>query len=424
MRKYTLVLPFLAAGILATSCNKMNITGMGSSTEPQTTTATPNDYFTRTFAQPDDAELLDGTPQENLKALFTAAGPEIINSLGSVVITDEQYQEIKTFTDNLVASKTTEKDKYNAICEWVHTKVKYNNPQNNPENRPYSNDAYEVFKNRFAVCQGYSNLMVVMCMTQGIPAVVINGYLNYGSDLGHAWMYGCPDDTWYVSDPTNGINSRLMKFTAYYSELKPMQADVDIFKDDYAVYNYYDGKLNVKTVLAKDFSFAVPYSVGGFVIGSFNPSVDLPEGLTEIYLGQNIMTMGEPDAMNLSIQNFGRNLQAIYVHEDNPSLMDHKGVVYRKNGDTPELYYIPGGMTSVELLPMETIGKNTICHHKNVKEIYFPEGTKRLDSWAVEDCPKLERVYVPEDAEISSGAFPKNVEIIRGIPSGIKNITM
>jgi len=425
MKKYTLVLPFLAAGILATSCNKMNLTGMGSSTEPQTTTATPNDYFTRTFAQPDDAELLDGTPQENLKALFATTGPEIINSLGSVVITDEQYQEIKTFTDNLVASKTTEKDKYDAICIWVNTNIKYNNSQNNPQNKYYSNDAYEVFKNRFAVCQGYSNLMVVMCMTQGIPAVVVNGYLvSNGMDLGHAWMYGCPDGTWYVSDPTNGTKKWSMKYTAYYSYLKPTQADVDIFKDDCAVYNYYDGKLNVKAVSTEEPSFAVPYSVEGFVINSFNPSVDLPEGLMEIYLGQNITTMGEPNLMSLSIKDFGRNLQAVYVHEDNPALMDHKGIVYRKNGDTPQLYYIPGGMTFIEMLPMETVDKNTIYHHKNVKEIYFPKGTKRLESWAIENCPKLERVYVPEDAEISADALPKNVEILRGIPSGIKNITM
>lgn len=388
-----------------------------------------DNYRAPAFPEPDDAELLDGTPQQNLKALFTAAGPEIINSLGSVVITDVQYQEIKTFTDELVASKTTEKDKYDAICSWVNRNVKYNNPQNNPENKYYNNDAYDVFKNRFAVCQGYSNLMVVMCMTQGIPAVVVNGYLvSYGMDLGHAWMYGCPDGTWYVSDPTNGTKSWPMKNTASYGYLKPTQADVDIFKDDCAVYNYYDGRLNVKAVSTEEPSFAVPYSVEGFVINSFNPSVDLPEGLVEIYLGQNITTMGEPNMMSLSIKDFGRNLQAIYVHEDNPALMDHKGVVYRKNGDTPQLYYIPGGMTFIELLPMETVGKNTIYHHKNVKEIYFPEGCKSFEAYDIEKCPKLEKVYIPEDADFPSNALyncPKNVEVIRGsVPSSVEHVTM
>ena len=120
----------------------------------------------------------------------------------------------------------------------------------------------------------------------------------------------------------------------------------------------------------------------------------------------------------------GTHLQAIHVDENNPTLMGHKGIVYKRNGDDPQLYYIPGGMSFIELLPMELVDKNTIYHHKNVKEIYFPKGTKRLESWAIENCPKLERVYVPEDAEISADALPKNVEILRGIPSGIKNITM
>ena len=425
MKKQILVLSLAAAGIMFSACNEQY---EAANLAQQESVTFVDNYRAPAFPEPDDAELLDDTPQQNLKALFTAAGPEIINSLGSVVITDVQYQEIKTFTDELVASKTTEKDKYDAICSWVNTNIKYNNPQNNPENKYYNNDAYDVFKNRFAVCQGYSNLMVVMCMTQGIPAVVVNGYLVYNNmDLGHAWMYGCPDDTWYVSDPTNGTKSWPMKNTASYGYLKPTQADVDIFKDDRAVYNYYDGRLNVKAVSTEEPSFAVPYSVEGFVINSFNPSVDLPEGLVEIYLGQNITTMGEPNLMYLSIKDFGRNLQAIYVHEDNPALMDHKGVVYRKNGDTPQLYYIPGGMTFIELLPMETVGKNTIYHHKNVKEIYFPEGTKRLEAYAIENCPKLERVYVPELTVVDRKAFydcPNKIEVIRGIPSGIKHVTM
>lgn len=425
MKKQILVLSLAAAGIMFSACNEQY---EAANLAQQESVTFVDNYRAPAFSEPDDAELLDGTPQMNLKALFTATGSEIINSLGSLVITDEQYQEIKAFTDKLVASKTTEKDKYDAICSWVNTNIKYNNPQNNPENKYYNNDAYDVFKNRFAVCQGYSNLMVVMCMTQGIPAVVVNGYLVYNNmDLGHAWMYGCPDGTWYVSDPTNGTKSWPMKNTASYDYLKPTQADVDIFKDDCAVYNYNDGRLNVKAVSTEEPSFAVPYSVEGFVINSFNPSVDLPEGLVEIYLGQNITTMGEPNLMYLSIKDFGRNLQAIYVHEDNPALMDHKGVVYRKNGDTPQLYYIPGGMTFIELLPMETVGKNTIYHHKNVKEIYFPEGTKRLEAYAIENCPKLERVYVPELTVVDRKAFydcPNKIEVIRGIPSGIKHVTM
>ncbi len=79
------------------------------------------------------------------------------------------------------------------------------------------------------------------------------------------------------------------------------------------------------------------------------------------------------------------------------------------------------------MLPMEIVEKNTIHSHMNVEEIYFPEGTKRIESFAIENCPKLKRIYIPTDAEIAKDALyniPNQVDIVRGAPSGITNITM
>jgi hypothetical protein len=84
-------------------------------------------------------------------------------------------------------------------------------------------------------------------------------------------------------------------------------------------------------------------------------------------------------------------------------------------------------MPLIELMPMKKVEKNTIYNHYGVKEIYFPEGTKEIESYAIENCPKLERVYIPNDAKIAGDALyncPKDVEIIRGVPSGIKHVTM
>jgi hypothetical protein len=62
-----------------------------------------------------------------------------------------------------------------------------------------------------------------------------------------------------------------------------------------------------------------------------------------------------------------------------------------------------------------------------VEEIYFPEGTKKLESYAIENCPKLKRIYVPTTTEVASNAIyncAADVEIVRGAPNGITNITM
>ena len=79
------------------------------------------------------------------------------------------------------------------------------------------------------------------------------------------------------------------------------------------------------------------------------------------------------------------------------------------------------------MLPMKVVDKNTIYNHNSVKEIYFPKGTERLESYAIENCPKLERIYVPEDAEVASDAIYNcsgNVKILRGVPSSVKHVTM
>lgn len=412
MRNRYLFAALCAAGTIAASCTQDAEMYAAQETPVEQTEVAA----TRTFAEPDKSKALNGTPAENLKALFEATGPGVITSLGRINITDDQYQEIATFTTNLVKNKTSQTEQYREIFRWIVSNVRYELSDNDP---------YAVFINKKAVCEGYANLLTVMCHTQGIPAVLINGYLSTPSMWGgHAWAYVCTDGVWEVSDPTNG-GSYPMKNTGNYTHLIPSEADVDLFADNCAIYRYYNYALNVHEVTSNENPLVLPYSVGGFVISSFNPAVDLPEEIAEIYIGRNITTFGE--TYNMSLTTRGTNLLAIYVDESNTSLMDYKGVVYRKNGDEAQLYYIPGGMPFIELMPMDKVEKNTIYNHYSVEEIYFPKGTKRVENYAVENCPKLKRVYVPADAVVDGNAFynvPSDVEVIRGEPNGIKNIVI
>ena len=412
MKKNLFILSLIAVSGLLAACDDQ------SEVENFTTQESAefvNDYRAPSFAEPDKSKKLSGSPAENLKSLFEATGPKVITSMGRMNITEAQYQEIAEFTTDLVAGKSSQTEMHNAIFEWITKNIKYG--QSDP-------DPYAVFKNKKCVCQGYANLLTVMCYSQGIPAVVVNGFLNgYGVYGGHAWNYVCPDGVWMVSDPTNNGRWKMSEISKY-THLLPSEADVDLFADDCAVYRYYDYNLNVHEVTATSSTVVIPYSVGGFVIGSFNPTV-LPESVAEVYLGENITTFGE--TYNMRLNDKGVNLQAIHVDEDNPSLQSHKGVVYRKNGSESQLYYIPGGMEYIELLPMEVVEKNTIYNHSKVKEICFPEGTEELEAYAIENCPNLERVYVPEGAKVSRSALyncNKNAEVIYGIPSGIKHVTM
>ena len=413
MKKHILVFSLAVAGSLFSACDKQyeNVESF-----PNQEATSTESYYAPAFAEPDKSTKLTGTPYENLKAIFEATGSSIITDLGRMEITDDQFLEIAEFTDNLVKGYSSQMDKYDVIFKWITKNIKYGQSDPNP---------YAVFINKLCVCQGYANLLTVMCHTQDIPTVVVNGFLNgYGVYGGHAWAYTCPDNTWVVSDPTNG-GSWKMSNVGGYTHLFPSEADVDLFADERAIYRYYDYSINVDEVTTTENPLIIPYSAGGFVITSFNPSVDLPEAITDVYVGENITTFGE--TYNMGLNDHGKSLQAIHVDENNPSLMSHKGVVYRKNGDEAQLYYIPGNMRFIELMPMKIVEKNTIYNHYGVEEIYFPKGTKMIESYAIENCPKLERVYIPDDTEISDDILyncPSDVEIIRGEPSGIKHVTM
>ena len=418
MKKHYLLMA-LCTGILFASCSSEN----ESNNISKDNTSENVQSITRTFAEP-DTEAVDlsamSSTNKRLRDLLNKAGSGIIQSLGALMnITDEQYKEIADFTTELTKNDATQTAKYKTIFNWIVKNIKYEYNDNDP---------YPVFKNRKAICQGYSNLLTVMCYSQGIPTMVVNGFLidSYYGEMGHAWAYTCPDSVWTVSDPTNN-GTFTMKSYGKYGHLSPVTADVDIFMDEVAVYNYADCLLNIKEIHSNSNPLTVPYSTNGFVVNSFNPTVELPEEITEIYIGQNIITLGNSDENNVGLVNKGQCLQAAYVDENNKTLMDHKGIVYKRNDGSPLLYYIPGAMTFVELLPMEVVGKNTIYNHMNVEEIYFPEGTKRIESFAIENCPKLKRLYIPVDAEIAKDALYKisqPVDIVRGAPSGINNITM
>lgn len=137
--------------------------------------------ITRTFAEPDESVDLSTMSSTNkrLRDLLDNAGSGIIQSLGAINITSEQYDEIAEFTVNLTKKDTTQMMKYKTIFNWITSNIKYEYNDNDP---------YAVFKNRKAICQGYSNLLTVMCYSQGIPTMVVNGFLidpNYG-EMGHA----------------------------------------------------------------------------------------------------------------------------------------------------------------------------------------------------------------------------------------------
>ncbi|MBQ1253171.1 MAG: hypothetical protein IIY05_02340, partial [Alistipes sp.] len=70
----------MAASTALTACEAENIV-------EQTSAIAAETYFAPPFAEPDKSKQLNGSPAENMKALFEATGPEVITSLGRINIT-------------------------------------------------------------------------------------------------------------------------------------------------------------------------------------------------------------------------------------------------------------------------------------------------------------------------------------------------
>ena len=347
----------------------------------------------------DDGAITHESPAVLVSELLVKAGPEIIKGLGYISITQKEYEEIKDFTDQLVKELEKPFDVYSTIFKWVATHVKYTNGVNN--------DPYPVFKNLQGVCQGYANLLSVMLHTQNIPVFIANGMLNPVG--GHAWNYVYIDQ-WYVSDPTNNGHF-LMSEPSSYAHLVPLHLDVNLFEDEQFVFNFNEGHLNLREVKKSEKQLIVPFSTNGFQITSFNPDSELPSNIEEIYIGKNIQTLGE-NLIGLSVH--APNVKHVFVDTANKKMESYGQVVYRYSFT----YYVPASATIIQFKDYETLGKNILHNHPKVETVVIQQGTKKLEAYAFENCPNLQKAYIPEGTTVDVNAFygvHSNFKIIRGI---------
>lgn len=409
-------LPFfcalLCAGALVSCSTQMEDMQLGTSADQVEAGNTDSGQF---FPVEDDAVALEGTYHEKAMALLLAGDPNQALSLYDTKITDEQYQEIKDYTDKMVAGLTSQKAIYDAIFLWITKNIEYKESDNDP---------YAVFKNRTAICQGYSNLLKVMLISQGIPAVSANGFVWGG--MGHAWIYTCVDGEWYLSDPTNNATMLASDPKCNQEKFEPYFLEYAVYEDDKSLVEFSGGELTLVKVKQGDTKYTVPYSVKGYILTAFNPEADMPENIKEVYIGKNIASISYQGLVGLRL--YGKSIEQIHVDPANPKLEEYEGVVYLREGDTTIPHLIPNMIKRIVLKPNKIYGKGIIVGHQNVEEIVFPEGVDAITDYAVENCQSLKRIYVPENVVLGKRAFynvPQDCEVIREkTETGIPTITV
>ena len=371
------------------------------------------------FAPDNGAVSLNGSPAYMVSRLISKVGPEVAKGFGEIPIAPEEYEEIKLFTDSLVKDCKTEENKYKTIFNWVVKNLEYT--FEDEFGNVISNDPYPVFKNRKAICQGFSNLQHVMLESQNIPTLNVNGqYVGYG---GHAWNYVYCNKKWIVSDPTNN-GSFPMTQTSKYHHLAPSSIDATIFENEEYACNFQDYAINVNEIKCQESQFVVPFGVLGFKVTSVSPTKPVPTCVREIFIGKNVQTLGE---YYKGLEKNSISIERAYVQEGNRYLESYKGAVYKINGGDYQLYYLPAALRSFELKPLKFLDKNTVFEHNYLEEVVIPAGTETVSAYAFEKCPRLRVAYIPENTKVDEKAFwdvDPEFQIIRGDYTGIENITM
>jgi hypothetical protein len=343
------------------------------------------------------------------RVLFTKAGRDAATTLGRhIEIADNEYQEIANFTNELVAGASNEQQKYNKIFSWITGNIKYELG----DQRPYS-----VFTNKKGVCQGYADLLTVMCHTQQIPCVTVNGMLvPYG---GHAWNYLNCDGEWYVSDPTNNGKFRMKDTSGSYDHLVIQEIQATLFEDELCTYSFYNSSLNVESIKDGNTQVVIPYSVENIIISSVNPTLYVSEDVKELYLGKNIKTVDKEGTSSLST--LAKGIEVVVVDPENTVLESFSNVIYRDG----QMYFIAPSAKFIELRPIEFDKDSKLKNLSKLESIVFAPGTKSIGAWAVEYCPMLHTAYIPNDTEVHKNAFSgvaADFQIIRGDYTNIPQI--
>ncbi|MBQ8337348.1 MAG: transglutaminase domain-containing protein [Bacteroidaceae bacterium] len=338
-------------------------------------------------------------PVERPKVLLEAAGRDCGKNLYEQKIEDNQYDEIATFTRDLVKDCSKEYDKYKTVFDWIVKNIKYVHS----DNRPYS-----VFTSRQGICQGYADLLTVMLNTIDIPCVTANGFIPEG---GHAWNYVNADDVWYLSDPTNNRMYNLSE-TSKYTDFNCLAIQATLFEDEFCTYNYYNQTFNVESIKSGNPVVTIPFSVNGIKISSVSPSKPGSTVLKELYLGKNIESLDFGNSFGIAV-NY-QSVETIEVDPENETLSSYSNIVYKGNGT--EMYMVAPGAKLVKV-NMSLDKESRLKDLMSLECVVFENGVTSISAYAVERCPNLKVAYVPENADVAEGAFSgvhSDFEIVRG----------
>ena len=343
----------------------------------------------------------------------------------------DKYKPIKDFTLTLTKGLTTDREKAEAIFNWIIENVEYDDGATY-----YSVD--EIFEKRKAVCAGYAALLHDMLAAVDIPSLYANGINYFGTSLtvkelateaydlrymyeghSHGWSICYLDGEVVICDATWGIFDYSPEEMANNCIATLTIQDIAVTPDGFdprhqtsEFYLYYDqGELYCLSngYVDKVDQFGTSFNS----IGSFKYMFRIANDGNE-YTGDFI---DNKNAYHDTFMMYGEGLQwarfacadfRIYMYRDILNYAIFQNVYYGKNIviDRMEDFVIDNEGNIYRIMEngeLAVFGTASVLDVINIPEYVEGKRVTRIDPWAFENS-KIKEINLPNSIEFIGGA--------------------
>lgn len=365
--------------------------------------------------------------------------PQIENSLSALSYVweedkpcEEIYAEIISLTEQLTAGASNDTAKAKAIYQWVSSNISYDDTAfsyleqerlgKSLAEAEYTRtrqaaDPFYTFYYRRGVCEGYTELSMLMLTIAGLPSAYFSGYKQGATEQGmengegrHAWNAVYADGKWIWFDTTWGKWDMSSSFHKKIDDIY-WYAGMLVGKPQHNVVIDKTDNLTTATVLVipavvaydisplfSPVSLTVPAYVKRFNVHN-SPELKklhLPDtltkldiydcpGLTELIIPDSVEELSVGGCPNLEQVSLGDGLKEIGVGTFSGCTALTK--VQFGNG-------------------VETIANNAFYGCSALDKLYFPNSLKKIEYDVFTGCTGLTEVVFPESIEvIRAGTF-------------------
>ncbi len=343
----------------------------------------------------DHEEVVRGVTASNRKLVYCGASMYDEETLAPFVApyTDSKYDAINAKAREITAECKTVSEKAKTVYTWVANNIYYDDDYylRKAKDAPSANPK-DVFETGIAVCQGYAQLMTMMCRAVGVPCRTVTGQ-TYDEDSGfnvnnkpylynaewHAWNEIYLDGEWRMCDPTWDSQNKY-----FYSEKLTYPAtdkyycmDIDEFSKDHYIIDYRD-----RIDLASGDLGYTYVKVGYYTV---RPQAD------RMWLMFNY-TGNEKDVV-IPEELYAENIYTHFEWNDNIESITFPSTTQVIGGS---IVYKCNNLKTVNFNEgLRCIGPFSFTNSISLKNINMKEGLLEIDQSAFGYCTSLEEVSLP-----------------------------